>query len=300
MDLKDCLVDGHDRIRMEDLATSAGWDKSLKPKYVAKTAENNQRMGELQDRLYADGHEGIVILLQAMDAAGKDSTVKHVMSGINPQGVDVTSFKQPSSEELAHDYLWRAAKALPRRGKIALFNRSYYEDVLVVRVHELQKGYAMPKRCVDMDPKEFFERRYRQISDFEEYLYENGYRVLKLFLNVGLDEQKARFLDRIDDESKNWKFSATDLKERALWPSYMQAYEDAINGTATKHCPWYVLPADQKWVTRWLVSEAIVDVLEDCHPSYPTMPDEQKAHLEECKAQLLATPKGKTVPDATA
>ena len=175
---------------------------------------------------------------------------------------------------------------LPERGHIGLFNRSYYEDVLVVRVHSLQHGYAMPKRTIDMDEDEFFDRRYRQISDFEEYLWENGYRVLKIFLNVGLDEQKKRFLERIDDEAKNWKFSSTDVAERELWPKYMEAFEKCINKTATEHAPWYIIPADQKWFTRWLVSEAVVKVLEDCDPHYPKLPDEQKAMLEECRDKL--------------
>ena len=229
----------------------------------------------------------MVILLQAMDAAGKDSTIKHIMSGVNPQGVSVTSFKSPSSEELAHDYLWRAITHLPKRGYIGLFNRSYYEDVLVVRVHDMRKGYAMPKRTLDMPEDEFFDKRFRQIRDFEEYLWENGYRVLKIFLNVGLDEQKDRFLARIDDETKNWKFSHSDMKERALWPAYMKAFEDTIDKTSTKHAPWYVIPADQKWYARYLVSEAVVDVLKACDPQYPEMPEEEKALMASCKEELL-------------
>jgi len=245
-------------------------------------------MEALQDKLYAENREGVVIMLQAMDAAGKDSTIKHVMSGINPQGVDVHSFKQPSAEELSHDYLWRATRALPARGKMALFNRSYYEDVLVVRVHELQKTYLMPKRCIEGNADDFFDRRFRQIRDFEEYLYENGYRLVKIFLNVGLDEQRKRFLERIDDETKNWKFSAGDLKERDLWPQYMAAYEDAINGTSTKHSPWFIIPADQKWYARYLVSEAVVDALEACDPHYPELPDADRAQLAACRATLTS------------
>lgn len=288
MDISDCRVTGTKKIRLKDFPTSAKADKKDKPAYVEKTAKNNKRMGELQDKLYAEGREGVVILLQALDAAGKDSTIKHVMSGINPQGVDVTSFKQPSSEELAHGFLWRAVKVLPRRGKMAIFNRSYYEECLVVRVHEIWKGYEMPERCTGKSEDEYFDQRYREIRDFERYLWENGYRVLKIFLNVGLEEQKDRFLDRIDDVSKNWKFSSSDLKERALWPEYQQAFEEMINATSTKESPWYVIPADQKWFARWLVSEAVVDVLESCDPHYPDLPKEQKEQLAACKAALLS------------
>ena len=288
MDIKDCKVDGSKRFRMKNFPTSAKPDKKDKPSYVERTAKNNKAMGELQDKLYADGREGVVILLQAMDAAGKDSTIKHVMSGINPQGVDVTSFKQPSSEELAHGFLWRAAKVVPVRGKMAIFNRSYYEECLVVRVHELWKGYKMPERCVGQGEKEYFEQRYREINDFERYLWENGYRVCKIFLNVGLEEQRKRFLDRINDEAKNWKFSGSDLKERALWPEYMDAFEEMIDATATEHAPWYVIPADQKWFARWLVSEAVLETLEGCKPEYPKMPQEQKDTLASCKAALMA------------
>lgn len=287
MKLKDCRFDGDGKFDLSNYPTSARMDKSEREKYEELTAENIQRMIELQDKLYAQGTEGIIIMFQAMDAAGKDSTIKHVMSGLNPQGVDVYSFKQPSKEELAHDYLWRAVRNLPERGHIALFNRSYYEDVLVVRVHELQKTYKMPKRCLDMDENDLFKMRFRQISDFEKFLYENGYRLLKVFLNVGLDEQKKRFLERIENPAKNWKFSSGDLDERDLWPQYMHAFEETIAGTSTKENPWYVIPADQKWFARWLVSEAVVDVLEACEPEYPEMSEEERGKLEESKARLM-------------
>ena len=287
MKLQDCIFDGEGTFKIEDYPTSAKADKAEKEKYQQLTAVNTEKMTVLQDKLYADGVEGVVIMLQAMDAAGKDSTIKHVMSGVNPQGVSVYSFKQPSKEELAHDYLWRAIKHLPERGQISIFNRSYYEDVLVVRVNDLRQGYAMPKRTLDMSDDEFFDRRYKQIVNFEDYLYENGYRLLKLFLNVGLDAQKKRFLDRIDTPEKNWKFSSSDLEDRAKWPQYMKAFEQAINGTATKHSPWYIIPADQKWFMRWLVSEAVVDTLEACDPQYPEMPEEEKAKLAECRERLM-------------
>ncbi|MCH3943513.1 MAG: PPK2 family polyphosphate kinase [Atopobiaceae bacterium] len=288
MNLKDCRVDGSRKIKLSDFPTSARKDKAEKAEYVAKTAKNTKKMEELQDKLYAESQEGVIILLQAIDAAGKDSTIKHVMSGVNPQGVDVYAFKQPSQEEALHGFLWRSFKVVPTRGKMALFNRSYYEEVLVVRVHELWKGYKMPPRITKMGEDEYFAARYKEIRDFEEYLWDNGYRVCKIFLNVGQDEQKKRFLERIDDESKNWKFSSSDLKERALWPKYERAFEDMVNNTSTKHAPWYVIPADQKWFARWLVSEAVVEVLEGCDPHYPEMPADQEANLKTCEQALLS------------
>ena len=288
MNLEDCRYDGQKPFRLADHPTSAKIDKRERPHIEELMAANIEKMIELQDKLYAQGTEGLVIMIQAMDAAGKDGTIKHVMSGLNPQGVDVYSFKQPSKEELAHDYLWRAACHLPKRGYIGLFNRSYYEDVLVVRVHGLWKGYEMPERCLDMDEKEFFAMRYRQIVNFEDYLYENGYRLVKVFLNLGLDEQKKRFLDRIDEPAKNWKFSAGDLDERDLWPQYMEAFEDAIAATSTVRNPWYVIPADQKFFARYLVSEAVLEALEACNPAYPQLSAEELAGLEACRARLEA------------
>ena len=279
-------VDGSKAFKIADAKTSFEIDKLKRADYEELLAQNIVKMQELQDRFYADGSEGLIILFQAMDAAGKDSTIRKVMSGLNPQGVTVYSFKQPSKEELAHDYLWRAYCHLPERGKIALFNRSYYEDVLVVRVHDMKKGYHMPARCKDIPEQEFFDMRFKRISEFEEHLYENGYRVMKFFLNVSLDEQKKRFLERIEDETKNWKFSGGDLDERELWPQYMAAFEDAINGTASEHAPWYVVPADQKWFARWLVSELVVRELEAINPQYPEMPAEERAKLAEYKARL--------------
>lgn len=292
-ELKDCRFDGSGRFKLGDYPTDVHVEKKLKPHFEALTEANTQRMAQLQDKLYAEGREGVVVILQAMDAAGKDSTIKHVMSGINPQGVSVASFKQPSSEELAHDFLWRAVTRLPRRGCIGLFNRSYYEDVLVVRVHDLQKTYRMPKRVLDTPKDDFFEQRYRQIRDFERYLWENGYRVLKVFLDVSRAEQRRRFLDRIDDESKNWKFSSSDVAERELWPKYMDAYEQCIDRTATREAPWYVIPADQKFYARWLVSEAMAHVLEECDPHYPELPAEQRDDLTAARTKLLAETGGR-------
>ena len=290
MNLNDCRYDGSSKFELSKFPTSAKMSKKDKAKYTELTAANTALMAELQEKLYADGREGVVIMLQAMDAAGKDSTIKHVMSGVNPQGCSVYSFKTPSKEELAHDYLWRAIKNLPQRGHIGIFNRSYYEDVLVVRVKNLRQTYAMPERFFEGSDDAFFDARYRQIRDFEEYLYENGYRLLKIFLNISLDEQKERFLARIDEPAKNWKFSPGDLDERALWPQYMDAFEHCIANTSSEHAPWYVIPADQKWYARWLVSEAVVGVLQDCNPQFPTLSEEDFAKMAECRERLVNWP----------
>ena len=261
--------DGSGKCRLDKLATDSKTDGVDKEKILAKTTENLQKMAALQDAFYADGREGLIFVLQAMDAAGKDSTIKHVMSGLNPQGVQVTSFKQPNSEELKHDFLWRVNKALPARGSIAIFNRSYYEDVLVVQLHDLQKGYQMAPRVLEQDKDEFFAQRYRQIRHYEQYLYENSYRVVKIFLHVSKNEQKKRFLERIDNPAKNWKFSASDL-------------------TAAKEAPWYALPADQKWYTRYLVSEIVVDALEHTSHNYPVLSTEAQQNLQDCRTRLEA------------
>ena len=288
MKLEDCKVDGSKKFKLSDHPTSAKVPKAERPAYEAETAQNNKRMSDLQERLYADGREGVVILLQAMDAAGKDSTIAHVMSGVNPQGVGVTSFKVPSKVEAGHDYFWRANVALPQRGYIEIFNRSYYEDVLVVRVDGLWHGYDMPKRCLDMDEQEFFDMRFEQIRNYEKALYQNGYRLIKIMLNVSRKEQKERFLARIDEPAKNWKFSAGDLGPRSKWPQYMAAFEDAIGKTSTPESPWYVIPADQKWYARALVSELVVKVLDEINPQFPEISDEDRAVMMKCREQLMA------------
>ena len=285
--LKQYTLDGKKDPMIRELPTDSKKDEVLREKIDEMTLKNQKRIIEAQDRLYAEGREGLIIVLQAMDAAGKDSTVRHVLGGINPQGVDVYSFKQPSSEELAHDFLWRANAHLPKRGKIAVFNRSYYEDVLVVQVHQLQKGYTLPKRITDLSPEKFFKSRYRQIRNYEEYLYENGYRLVKVFLNVSKEKQKERFLERIDLPEKNWKFSSSDLKEREHWDDYQRIYQEVISATATEENPWYVIPADHKWYARYLISEAIAKTLKDMDPQYPALPKAEAAGLQECKKILL-------------
>lgn len=287
MSIERYKVDGSKTIVLDEFPTDSKSDKIKKEEIKMKTEKNLEEMGLLQERLYAEGKEGLLIVLQAIDAAGKDSTIKHVMSGVNPQGVDVVSFKAPNSEELSHDFLWRIVKALPARGKIGLFNRSHYEDVLVVQVHEMNKNYKMASRVTGMESKKFFEKRYRHIKNFEEYLYDNSYRIVKIFLNVSKEEQKRRFLERIDNPEKNWKFESGDLKERALWDEYHAVFEDVINKTAAPEAPWYVIPADQKWYTRYLVSEAIVQTLRDIDPQYPKMPEAEVKLLAECREKLI-------------
>ncbi len=286
MALKDFCFDGSSKLNLKKVPTDSKKEKVDKEKILAKTEKNKLKMQELQDKLYSDGKEGIIIVLQAMDAAGKDGTIKHVMSGVNPQGVKVYSFKAPNSEELSHDYLWRINKCLPKRGNIAILNRSYYEDVLVVRVHDLYKNYAMAERITKQKKKDFFEKRYKQIRNYEEYLYENSYRVVKIFLNVSKDEQKKRFLERIDKPEKNWKFSSSDLSERELWDDYQKSYELMINETSTKESPWYVLPADDKWYSRYLVSEVILKALKEASPQYPELSEDEKARLAQCRKEL--------------
>lgn len=270
------------------LPTDSRGDGADKEKTAEKTAKNQKEMQKLQDRLYADKREGLLIVLQAMDAAGKDSIVKHVIGGMNPQGVAVCSFKQPSREELAHDFLWRTTRCLPAYGEIAIFNRSYYEDVLVAQVHRLNRTYRMAERITQKSDRQFFENRYRHIRGYEQYLYDNSYRIVKIFLHVSKEKQKERFLERIDLPEKNWKFSHSDLKERASWEEYQRVYGEVIAETATKENPWYVIPADQKWYTRYLVSEAIVKVLREMAPEYPELAEEEKRFLKECRRELLA------------
>ncbi len=284
MEIKRYQFDGtkdYDRIRFDPSDTG---DYTCKVEAANKLKQNLQKLRELQDRLYAEGKEGVLIIFQAMDAAGKDGAVKHVMSGVNPQGIDVFSFKQPCAEELAHDYLWRCVPKLPARGKLCIFNRSYYEDVLIGRVHKLYERYNLPDRCKGDG---VIEQRYRQIVNFEEYLWENGIRTVKFYLDISKEEQKERFLKRIDDKSKNWKFSQADVNERQYWDEYQRAYEDAINATATKHAPWYVVPSNKKWYARLVVSEVLIRVLRDINPQYPTLPPESGEMLLRCRQELL-------------
>jgi len=240
-------------------------------------------MQSLQDKLMAQNQEGLLIILQAMDAAGKDGIIKYVMTGINPAGVSVHNFKAPTPEELDHDYLWRCMKVAPERGRIAIFNRSYYEDVIAVKVHNYHLSVNLPERCKTED---IFEKRYEQIRDYEKHLYHNGFRVLKIFLNISKEEQKKQLLQRIDDPSKHWKFSDSDITDRAAWDKFMQAYEDAINATATEKAPWYVIPGDNKWFARVLVASIINETLEEMKPEYPTVTEARVKKLQEFRTIL--------------
>lgn len=255
-------------------------------KAAEKDLERNiERMRELQEMLYAQDIYSLLIIFQAMDAAGKDSAIEHVMTGINPQGCQVVSFKQPSAEEKDHDFLWRHQKALPERGRIGIYNRSHYEEVLVVRVHkEILAAQQLPPE-VKNDPK-IWEKRFQCIRNWEEHLAENGTVILKFFLNVSKKEQRRRFLSRIEEPSKNWKFSMADVRERAYWDDYMFAYEEAITATSTQMAPWFIIPADKKWFARLLISSIIVDRLEKMHIHYPQLDEKKLAELAEAKSIL--------------
>jgi PPK2 family polyphosphate:nucleotide phosphotransferase len=244
-------------------------------------------LAELQDVLYAQDRWSVLLIFQAMDAAGKDGTIKHVMSGVNPQGCQVSSFKAPTSEDLDHDFLWRCMKQLPERGRIGIFNRSYYEETLVVRVHpEFLAGQKLPEKCVT---KKIWSERFEDIRAFERYLTRNGTIVIKFFLHVSKDEQKKRFLERLDMPEKNWKFSANDVKEREHWDEYMKAYEETIRETATEDSPWYVVPADNKWFTRIVVGAAVIDALASLNLKYPKVSAEKRQELVEVRKALLAS-----------
>lgn len=285
MDTKKFLVPPKSKINLSKFPTDYSGDFKSKKEAVKTLKKNIERMTELQAKLYAQDKYSLLIIFQAMDAAGKDGTIKHVMSGLNPQGTQVSSFKQPSKEELAHGYLWRINKALPERGKIGIFNRSHYEEVLVVRVHNLIKYHKIPDKFYN---KNIWKQRYEQINNFEEYLYENGIVVIKFFLNVSKEEQKKRFLERIEDSAKNWKFSSGDIEERKYWDEYQKAYQEAISATNNKHSPWYIIPADKKWFARLAVSEIIVREMKKLKPEYPKLNEEQMQDLEKSKQSLMS------------
>jgi PPK2 family polyphosphate:nucleotide phosphotransferase len=274
------------RLKDHDPDDTGGLKSESKQEAQDLLRKGVDELTRLQDVLAAQDRWSVLLIFQAMDAAGKDGTIKHVMSGVNPQGVQVTSFKQPSSEEQDHDFLWRSAKHFPERGDIGIFNRSYYEEVLVVRVHpELLKKEKLPDLLIT---KHIWRERYHDINAVERYLTRNGIVVLKFFLHLSKEEQKRRFLERLDRPEKNWKFSTADVKERACWNDYQDAYEDAIRHTATEHAPWYVVPADHKWFTRLIVAAAIVDCLKSLKLSYPKIDDAQKTELAAARKQLMA------------
>jgi PPK2 family polyphosphate:nucleotide phosphotransferase len=280
------------RVRPGKKVDLSKWPTKGKPVYSSDKeyrqllAEHIEKLAELQNLLYATNRYALLLIFQAMDAAGKDSAIKHVMSGVNPQGCQVFSFKHPSAEELAHDFLWNAERRLPERGHIGIFNRSYYEEVLIVRVHrEILAGEELPEESVER--KHFWRDRYRSIQDLEEHLDRNGTRVLKFFLHLSKNEQKKRFLKRIDDPDKNWKFSADDIKERKYWKQYMKAFEECLGATSTRNSPWYIVPADDKENTGLIISRTILDALEDLKMSYPKTTPERRRELLSIRRQLM-------------
>jgi PPK2 family polyphosphate:nucleotide phosphotransferase len=269
------------------------WPTRVKPGYHSREqyktllAEHTRKLSVQQSRLYASDTYSLLLIFQAMDAAGKDSAIKHVMSGVNPQGCQVFAFKHPSAEDLDHDFLWNAVRKLPERGRIGIFNRSYYEEVLIVRVHrEILKAERLPKELLDADT--IWQDRYRSIVNLEEHLHRNGTRILKFFLHLSKEEQRKRFLKRIDDPEKNWKFSLDDVEERRFWPKYIQAYEDALSATSTRAAPWYIVPADDKENTQLIVSRIVVDALKELRMTYPKSSPERQKELRTIRKMLAS------------
>ena len=274
------------RLKDHDPGETLDFTGKDKPRAKEALAAGVQALSELQDKLYAQDQWAVLLVFQAMDAAGKDGVIKHVMSGVNPQGCEVHSFKAPTTEELDHDYLWRCSKRVPERGRIGIFNRSYYEEVLVVRVHpQILKKQKVPRELLT---KRIWDERHEDIRSFERYLGRNGVLVRKFFLNVSKQEQKKRFLERIDQPEKNWKFSTADSHERKHWNDYQRAYEDMIRATATEEAPWYVVPADHKWFSRLVVAAAVIDALSSLDLAYPKVDAAQMQELAAAKDELLA------------
>jgi PPK2 family polyphosphate:nucleotide phosphotransferase len=281
-----CITKG-EKFRLKDF--DPGDTNGVKSKNHAEKLiqQGSALVSQMQEKLYAQDRWALLLIFQGMDAAGKDGVIKHVMSGVNPQGCDVHSFKAPSNEELDHDYLWRTHKVVPERGKIGIFNRSYYEEVLVVRVHPtLLRGEKLPEPLIT---KHIWEERYEDINAYERYLTRNGVVIRKFFLYISKEEQKKRFLERLEDSKKNWKFSMADIKERAFWKDYKEAYAEMIQKTATKHAPWYVVPSDNKWFTRLIVALAIVEALDKLDLAFPNVDKEKKRELLQIRDSLLAS-----------
>jgi PPK2 family polyphosphate:nucleotide phosphotransferase len=286
-------IDSKDfRVRPGEAVKLSEWPATVKP--VCKSKDQYRKtleahvteLSSLQQLHYASGRYALLLVFQGMDAAGKDGAIMHVMSGVNPEGCEVFSFKQPSAEELAHDFLWRTTCSLPERGRIGIFNRSYYEEVLVVRVHpEILRSQALPHEL--LDDKSIWKGRYRSIVDMEEHLYRNGTRIVKFFLHLSSDEQRKRFLDRIDEPEKNWKFSSSDIHERKFWKQYMEAYEECLNATSTDHAPWYVVPADDKENARLIVSQILMDAMNDLKLAYPKTTAKRRRELESIRKLLV-------------
>lgn len=284
IDIPDFRVRPGAKVRLKNFDTDETGSYESKDKAQEHLKKGVQELRSLQETLYAQDQYSLLLIFQAMDGAGKDSTIEHVMSGVNPQGCQVFAFKSPSAEELDHDFLWRTARCLPERGRIGIFNRSYYEETLVVRVHpEFLQKQRIPKALLT---DRIWDQRFEDIKNWERYLTRQGVVIRKFFLHVSKDEQKKRFLDRLAENEKNWKFSAQDLKERALWDDYMRAYEDMLESTSTAHAPWFVIPADKKWFARLAVADIIVETLRSLKLQYPKVPKEAQAELETARLEL--------------
>ena len=282
---KDFLVQEGEKVKLGKWPTKGKKFCGSKQKYHDLLEEHTSELSSLQDLHYASQSYALLLIFQAMDAAGKDGTIRHVMSGVNPQGCQVYSFKQPSAEELKHDFLWRASRCLPERGRIGIFNRSYYEEVLVVRVHpEILRHQGLPDEL--QDENKIWRDRFRSIVEFENHLYRNGTRIIKFFLHVSEEEQRKRLLSRIDDPDKNWKFNSSDITERSRWKDYMAAYEDCLSETSTKHAPWYIVPADDKKNARLIVSQIITDTLKGLQMEYPKVDSERRQELQSFRKSL--------------
>jgi PPK2 family polyphosphate:nucleotide phosphotransferase len=285
IDVKDFCVREGKRVRLEKWATGIRPFYRSKKHYEELLAADIGKLSALQRLLYASNRYSVLLIFQAMDAAGKDGAISHVLSGVNPQGCEVYSFKHPSAEELDHDFLWRTTCRLPARGRIGVFNRSHYEEVLIVRVHpEILRGEGIPNGLAD--PKAFWKHRYRSIVDLEKHLHRNGTRVIKFFLHLSKEEQRKRFLERIDQPDKNWKFSQADLVERGFWEQYMTAYEDCLSATSTKSAPWHVVPADDKYNARLIVSRIVIEALQDLKMSYPKVTPARRHELQAIRKHL--------------
>ncbi len=285
IDSKDFRVRPGKEVNLSDWPTIVKPFCKSKKRYNKLLEEHVEELSSLQCLHYASSRYALLLIFQGMDAAGKDGAVRHVMSGVNPEGCEVFSFKQPSAEELKHDFLWRSTCRLPERGRIGIFNRSYYEEVLVVRVHpEILRGQGLPHELVD--EKNLWKQRYRSIVDLEEHLHRNGTRIIKLFLHLSKDEQRKRFLERIDESDKNWKFSLADIHERKYWKPYVKAFEACLNATSTRHAPWYVVPADDKENARLIVSQIVLDALNDLKMAYPKTTAERRRELKSIGKQL--------------
>lgn len=285
INIKDFRVPQGKKVKLGKWPTRVEPVYKSKKEYKALLSRQVAELSEQQQLQYASDRYAVLLIFQAMDAAGKDGAIKHVMSGVNPQGCQVSSFKHPSAEELEHDFLWRTTQALPERGRIGIFNRSYYEEVLIVRVHpEILQAQNIPDRL--LDPETIWRDRYRSIVDMEEHLHRNGTRIIKFFLHLSEEEQRKRFLERIDEPDKNWKFSQADMQERGFWKQYMQAYEECLSATSTANAPWYVVPADDKENARLVISEIILDTFKSLKLNYPKASAEHKRELQSIRKQL--------------